>query len=177
VLVSKRYHDNKGPDYEYDIRGLLTKRTWARGLETVYIYNTLGELTHVDYPNSDTPSVVNTYDRTGRLTSVQDASGTRTYAYANFQLVKEAYTPGMFEDWELHRGYDALRRPDKVDLQHDRVSVHEIEYDYQPHVSRLATVTGHGLTHTYTYQENRNLLSTLDQGGIQSVSWHHDPLS
>ncbi|MDT9206552.1 hypothetical protein, partial [Limnospira sp. PMC 1243.20] len=62
-------------------------------------------------------------------------------------------------------------------MQHDSVSVHEIEYDYQPHVSRLATVTGHGLTHTYTYQENRNLLSTLDQGGIQSVSWHHDPLS
>ncbi|MDT9282668.1 MULTISPECIES: RHS repeat-associated core domain-containing protein, partial [unclassified Limnospira] len=34
----------------------------------------------------------------------------------------------------------------------------------------------HGLTHTYTYQENRNLLSTLDQGGVQTVNWAHDSL-
>ncbi|MCC5846427.1 MAG: RHS repeat-associated core domain-containing protein [Verrucomicrobia bacterium] len=30
---------------------------------------------------------------------------------------------------------------------------------------------------TYTYQTNRNLISTLDQGGVQSVSWTHDALN
>ncbi|MCH8514678.1 MAG: hypothetical protein LAT83_23900, partial [Kiritimatiellae bacterium] len=135
VLVSKRYDDNLGPDYEYDIRGRLAKRTWARGAETVYTYNILGELTDVDYPNSTTSSVTNTYDRMGRLVEVHDASGTREYTYDDFQLVKEAYTGGMLENWEVERGYDALRRPDSVDLRHLTLSVHETTYGYDPHVS------------------------------------------
>ena len=57
VMTAKRYHDNKGPDYEYDIRGNLLKRTHARGAVTDYTYNDLGQLTHVDYPASTTPSV------------------------------------------------------------------------------------------------------------------------
>ncbi|MCC5843289.1 MAG: hypothetical protein JJU05_03465, partial [Verrucomicrobia bacterium] len=186
VLVSKRYPDTLGPDYEHDIRGLLTKRRhsrqslgdggWAR-LETVYTYNALGELTNVDYPGSATPSVVNSYDRQGRLTEVQDASGTRKYEYEDFQLVREKYTAGLLEDWKIERDHDALRRAESVDLQHDNISVHAITYGFDENISRLQTVTGHGITNTYAYQTNRNLLSTLDQGGVQGVSYTHDALN
>ncbi|MCH8514650.1 MAG: RHS repeat-associated core domain-containing protein [Kiritimatiellae bacterium] len=113
----------------------------------------------------------------GRLVEVQDASGTREYTYDDFQLVKEAYTDGMLDNWEIGREYDALRRPDSVDLRHLTLSVHETAYGYDPHVSRLETVTGHGLTHTYAYQANRPLLESLQQGSVQDVSWAHDALN
>ncbi|MCH8514510.1 MAG: hypothetical protein LAT83_23045, partial [Kiritimatiellae bacterium] len=179
VLVSKRYDDDKGPDYEYDIRGLLAKRTWARGAITEYQYDNLGQLTQVSYPNSAlaTPNSAFQYDRMGRLVEVQDASGTREYDYDDFQLVKETYTAGMLDNWEIGRDYDALRRPDGVDLRHLTLSVHETTYGYDQHVSRLETVTGHGHTHTYAYQDNRNLIESLDQGGVQGVTWSHDDLN
>ncbi|MDA3874191.1 MAG: hypothetical protein PF795_09540, partial [Kiritimatiellae bacterium] len=176
VLESKRYPDSLGPDYEYDVRGLLTKRTHARGTETDYVYNEQGELTHVNYPDSDTPSVVNDYDRLGRLVQIQDASGTREYEFEDFQPVREEYIAGLLSGWKIERDRDNLQRPDSVDLQHADVSKHGITYGYESHSSRLETVTGHGVTNTYGYQPNRNLLSTLDQGGIQDVSYTHDNL-
>ncbi|MCC5846429.1 MAG: RHS repeat-associated core domain-containing protein, partial [Verrucomicrobia bacterium] len=176
VLVSKRYPDTLGPDYEYDIRGLLAKRTWARGAETVYTYNALGELTNVDYPGSATPSVVNSYDRQGRLTEVQDASGTREYVYEDFQLVREKYTAGLLEDWKIERNYDALRRAGGLELYEDATLEHAVVYDYDT-ASRVATVTGHSITNTYTYSANRHVLDQLDQGGVQTVVWTHDNLN
>ncbi|GEM_PF-2398768 len=177
VMTSKRYDDNKGPDYEYDVRGLLEKRTWARGKVTEYGYDSRRRLETIDYPSSTTSSVTNRYDRVGRMIEVEDASGTRTYDHGTeFLLEQEEYTAGLLNGWEIGRGYDLLRRPDEVELLESSTSKHKVEYGYTD-ASWLETVTGHSLTNEYSYVTNRTVLDELDQGGVQTVDRDWDNLN
>jgi RHS repeat-associated protein len=85
ALQSKKDTTNKGPTYEYDPRGWLSKRIWARTvaggpLNTVYSYNRLGELTNIDY-NDATTDVSITRDNKGRISGLSDAGGGSTYLY------------------------------------------------------------------------------------------------
>ncbi len=177
VMTSKRYDDNKGPDYEYDVRGLMEKRTWARGKVTNYGYDSRRRLETIEYPASTTISVTNKYDRLGRLIEVEDASGKRSYDHgAEFLLEKEEYIAGILNGWEIGRGYDPLRRPDEVELLEASTSKHKVEYGYTG-ASWLETVTGHGLTNEYSYVVGRTVLDELDQGGVQTVDRDWDNLN
>jgi hypothetical protein len=44
----------------------LSRRTWARGVTTIYAYTPGGELSSADYSDA-TPDVTRGYDRRGRL--------------------------------------------------------------------------------------------------------------
>jgi YD repeat-containing protein len=74
------------------VAGRLADRTWARGDLTEYAYDALGQLTNIQYQiTNTTPSVSFTYDRLGRQLTVDDALGSRTFAYdaTTLQLTNE----------------------------------------------------------------------------------------
>jgi RHS repeat-associated protein len=189
-LTAKRYNDNLGPDYEYDVRGLLTKRIWARFIPnqqppnqqrvtTEYDYDNLGQLLEVSYPGSSTPTITHSYDRMGRVVDTTDASGTRTNSYnGEMQLTAETYSAGLLDGWEIERTYDSLRRPETLTLNDPNSALptphSALSFDS---ASRLHKVIGHSITNTYAYATNRPLLSSLDQGGVQEVAYTYDNLN
>lgn len=67
-----------------DAGGNIVQKTDARGVTSTYAYDALDRLTSISYPDSSL-NVTLTYDQgangIGRLTSVQDAAGTRTFTY------------------------------------------------------------------------------------------------
>ncbi|MGY2224927.1 RHS repeat-associated core domain-containing protein [Pseudomonas gingeri] len=75
-------------NFAYDEAGNVKQRTDARAVVTTYQYDALNRLIALRYPSSPSLDVVYTYDQTdggnkgiGRLTTVQDPSGTTTYVY------------------------------------------------------------------------------------------------
>lgn len=85
--------------FDHDERGLVIRKVDGRGFETTYAYDAAGRLT-ARAPADAALSVNLTYDDTrdgnagrGRLTGMQDASGTSAYAYdAHGHMVRETRT-------------------------------------------------------------------------------------
>src|SRR5207245_6851013 len=70
-LTGKTYDGGTaGPAYTYTSAGRLLTRLWARGTNTTYAYDTLGELSGVSYDDGVAPSVSCGYDRRREQTSI-----------------------------------------------------------------------------------------------------------
>lgn len=90
VLKEKRHYDGataRTVAFAYNELGQLKKRTWARGVYTDYGYSigtatSTGELLTENHSDA-TPDVAYTYDRMGRVATVSDATGARTFNYAS----------------------------------------------------------------------------------------------
>lgn len=104
LLNTKTYADSSSVGYAYSGGGLLLTRDWAREvgssdpLTTTYAYDpNTAELLSVSYDDSTT-SVVYTYDRLGRIATVDDAAGTREFSYDPDSLLPtgERFTVGRF---------------------------------------------------------------------------------
>ena len=111
-LNSKVYPDTNGPSYIYEPSGRLLTRTWARGTNTTYSYNTAGDLATVSYNDGITPSVTYTYDRLGRKSSVVCGAMTTSFVYdlAN-DVLSESYTGGILNGLTVTNQFDPdLRR-------------------------------------------------------------------
>ena len=86
LQTAKAFADGKGPAYTYTNTGKLLTRTWARTtgsnpLVTTYGYDpNTGRQTSIDYSDA-TPDVSFTYTRNGRVKTVTDGIGTRTFNY------------------------------------------------------------------------------------------------
>ncbi len=80
LLQTKLDAANVGPIYTYDTEGRLSTRTWARGVEASYYYNNAGELRVIDYSDT-TPDVTVTRNNKGRISTVQDGTGVKAYAF------------------------------------------------------------------------------------------------
>lgn len=99
--------------YTYDAAGNLLQHTDARGVIVTYTYDALNRLLTVSYPDS-TLNVTYTYDAgingLGRLSGVQDFSGTTGYAYdPRGNLLSETWTRGSLV-LETQYAYDASNR-------------------------------------------------------------------
>jgi YD repeat-containing protein len=85
--------------FTYDEAGNLKTRIDARGVETRYTYDALNRVLKVIYPSSTTENITYTYDSTangnlgkGRLTGIQDPSGTSQWQYNYLgQLTQKTY--------------------------------------------------------------------------------------
>ncbi|WP_247263456.1 MULTISPECIES: RHS repeat-associated core domain-containing protein [Pseudomonas] len=80
--------DGGTSNFTYDEAGNVSQRTDARGIITTYQYDALNRLIAQHYPATPALDVLYTYDQTdggnrgiGRLTSIQDPSGTVAYVY------------------------------------------------------------------------------------------------
>jgi RHS repeat-associated protein len=155
-LDNKRYADNTGPNYTYKSSGRLLRRTWARGVQTNYVYDVAGDLTSITYSDG-TPAVTLTYDRAGRQQSRTDAAGVCTWTYdASGQLKDEDYTAGLLNGLGVHRTFDSLARLGSIYVP----SVYSAGYTYDA-ASRLNTVTQGTNTATYSYVPNSPLVGTV----------------
>ena len=160
-MTSKRYADNKGPDYEYTASGKLAKRTWARGIETDYIYNDAGDLETVHYSDS-TPDVTYTYDRVGRKATV--AQGTQDAVTLHYtgvgQLAAEQHTSGVLSGITVTNAYDGLLRRTGLTVLTNGGSVYQALYGYDA-ASRMLTVSDGTNNATYGYVTNSSLVAEI----------------
>ena len=183
-LMSKVYADGKGPSYTYTDAGRLLTRQWARtcavggGTALVtgsYGYNHAGEVETISY-NDGTPPVALTHDRLGRLATVSDASGSRTFTYnEDSQVSSETFgTLGlgseMFQGLSIQRGYDdLLRRTTLTGSGAGDPIVQSIEYDA---ASRYWKFSQGAVSATYAYEANSALVSgiTFQNSGTTTMT-------
>jgi RHS repeat-associated protein len=77
----------------YDAGGRLVNFEDERGILTQFGFDAANELTSVQFPSAGSQNVTYGYDMGGRVTSVTDASGSRTYSYyAQSPLLKSVTT-------------------------------------------------------------------------------------
>ena len=100
--------------YNYNVRGQVQQRTSARGATKTYGYDgSTGELLTESYSaGSGTPNLSYTYGRAGQLTSVTDATGTRSLVYngVNPLQLDAIDLSGFYNSRVLSRQYDAIHR-------------------------------------------------------------------
>lgn len=82
TLTSKSYNSGGGPAYLYTDAGRVSRKTNQRNIQANYTFNDFGEVSFINYSDT-TQDVTLTYDRLGRLKTVKDAAGLRTFTYDN----------------------------------------------------------------------------------------------
>ncbi|MFR0690919.1 RHS repeat-associated core domain-containing protein [Enterobacterales bacterium AE_CKDN230030158-1A_HGKHYDSX7] len=90
--------DSGTSTFEYDAAGNVTQQTNARGVVVTFSYDALNRLTARHYPATPALDATYSYDATasgnfgmGRLTAIQDGSGTLAYRYdARGNLIEQA---------------------------------------------------------------------------------------
>lgn len=176
LLTNKVYADGQGPSYQYDASGRLSRRTWARGVETDYSYDNLGQLLGMDYTD-DTPAVSFTYDRLGRQSTITDILGTRTNVYDGIARHSGERLPNGDV---LSRSYDAFGRASGFNLNSNSISV-DYAYDALGRLTSVHFPNGSEEARAdYAYLENSSLISgwriSNDQlGDDLVVSRTYDP--
>ena len=182
-MTNKVYADGNGTKYEYNARGRLIHRTWARGVETTYTYDAWGNLTRTDYSDA-TPLVVLTYDVMGRQTRAVDASGVTTFAYDSFGSLTNETVVGVAGTNTIERFGDTFGR----DAGYALNGVRQSTLRYDPATGRLASMqipsieefNHHSPTPTlnsnffiWTYLPDSDLKSSLTYPNGLTASWSY----
>ena len=184
LLTQKKYADNKGPVYLYDIAGRLTRRTTARGTVTDYAYTAWGQPDVTNYADT-TPDADIDYDRMGRKTRESNGTATSSYQYSattlrptletlSYDLNRDG-TPELIR--QLDRSHDNLRRPTGFTLKDGTTTETAASYGYDPY-SRLSQISNPQLSNqifTYSYLQNSSLLAAVT-GPVHTVTntWELD---
>jgi YD repeat-containing protein len=163
-LDNKRYPDNTGPDYTYKASGRLWTRTWARGsprVQTTYAYNNAGDLESGSY-NDGTPTTSYTYDRRGRLSTINRNSITTSLSYNDASLLTgESYSGGTLGGLSVVNQYDSLLRRSQVQPKNGGTPLSNTIYGYNAQSGRLETVSDGTYSATYSYLANSPLISQI----------------
>ncbi|TWT45272.1 tRNA3(Ser)-specific nuclease WapA precursor [Phycisphaerae bacterium RAS1] len=188
LLNSKVYADEKSTDYEYKPDGRLWKRIWAREVDsarvtTTYGYlETTGDLESVDY-SDDTPDVVYTYDRRGRIDTVTQGDDWLIHDldHDGAASTESEAVSGDILEYTLARTMAPLvgGPVSAIEVEADSSTIYAAAYAYTQQTGRLDRVTGPGLptggggTHGvfYGYATNTDLVGTIevraDGGGVK----------
>jgi RHS repeat-associated protein len=155
-LISKRYHDGKGPDYDYTQAGRLKQRTWARGIKIEYKYNNAGGLEKIDYKDKGTPDVAYQYDRFGRRIETKqgkDYVQQMTYDDLGRVLTETITQPGVKEH-KLTRSYNDAGKPSGYRWKKGKDQL-QVDYGYGTS-GRINTVSDGQTKATYEYLASSN---------------------
>jgi RHS repeat-associated protein len=161
-LTNKVYDGNKaGPSYTYTFAGRLQTRLWARGTNTTYSYDTVGQLSTVTYNDGSTPSLGYGYDRRGRQTTITNGTTVCTHTYDDVgDLLIESYSGGPLNGISVTNGYDGILRRTNLVAISSTTSLLQHFYSYGA-ASRLATVSDGTNTAGYSYLANSPLISQI----------------
>jgi RHS repeat-associated protein len=149
---------NMGSDPDRD--GQLTKRTWARGTYTDYVFDNAGRKTLVNYSDS-TPDISFTYDWMGNTPTVTDAAGTHNFTYDYTTTGHPGLTSVTVPHILNHKidyTYDGMGRRTAMSLLNDTTPVMTDSYTYDVQ-NRLATLSDGTNTAEYTRQAGTGLLT------------------
>lgn len=174
LVTNRVYADGRGPKYGYGANGRLEKRTWARGVETSYLYDGWGNLTNTAYSDG-TPSVSAAYDAMGRQVEVRDAAGVTTFAYDAFGAVTNETVVGVAGTNVLERYHDAFGRDAGYALNGARRTT----LAYDPATGRIASMgVGEGYAPApfrWTYLPGSDLKESLAYPNGDVVRWEYEP--
>ena len=146
----------------YGRAGRLASRTWARGTNTTYTYNTAGDLANVAYNDGTTPALAYGYDRRGRQTSVtQGSNATTTLAYNDpNELLSEAYGGSSpLSSLTVTATHDTYLRRSNLSL--NTPSALSFTYGYDASSRLLSVNDGNNDTATYSYLANSPLVGQI----------------
>ena len=152
LLFRKGYPDATGTLCSYDDSGMLTNRTWARGVETKYQYNGWGAVTNISY-SDETPMVSIQYDAAGRPICIDDVQGESRLFYDNRGWPVEERSPLFF----LHRRYDSFGRD--IGCSNSFGGSYSIEYDDND--GRIAKLVFGESTNLLSFVPGSDLLSEI----------------
>ncbi|OAM91696.1 RHS repeat-associated core domain-containing protein [Termitidicoccus mucosus] len=177
-LAGRTDAKNKTTGYTYNIRGQIATITSPRSITTTHTYDTsTGELLTVSHSDG-TPGTAHTYDNLGRVATVQDASGYRTFTYrpGDLRLASEKLgyngTPTAASvygsDLVLEQAYGVMNGAASVNLGVELKSGLTTHYSYHfsadAATGRLASLTTDAGTHTVAYQDNSDLVQAVANG-------------
>ncbi len=128
VLTQKKDAENETTDYTYYNNGLIKTITQARfavgssGPRATTTFTYITGSTEIDTQTFNDGGVTTTldydYDRSGLIKEIDDATGTRTFAYdSNLQLDTETLDATFYGGRKLVREYDTQHRPIGFTLQ------------------------------------------------------------
>lgn len=155
----------------YDPAGNLVSHTDFNGKTTTYSYDALNRLLQKrPDPTLGQPTVSFTYTATGKRASMNDASGTTTYAYDNRDRLITKATP----EGTLSYTYDAANNVKTLISSNPNGA--NVSYNYDAD-SRLSSVTDNRLaaqslasTTSYAYDAGGNLTGYTYPNGVQTTS-------
>ncbi len=159
-LTNKVYADGHGTKYGYYSNGLLSTRSWARGITTTYLYDLRGDLTNVYYSDGVTPGITNSsIDRLQRVATVYDGvASPRAISYNVLnQATGETYSGNILNGLEVTNAFDSLYRPSGVGAG---IAGTQYQYGYD-NASRLASVSDGTYSANYSYLANSPLVSQI----------------
>lgn len=186
-LTQLQSPDTGTTTYTYDSAGNRASQTDARGVTTTYAHDVLNRLTAVNYPDTAL-NVSYTYDSAptvceagetfgvGRLSGMDDASGSTRYCYNRFgHLVRKVQTTNGVNfvvryTYTLAGNLQAMVYPDGTTVDYGRnaqgqVTEVGVTRSGQPRQVLLHQATYHpfGPVAGWTYGNGRTLSRTLDQ--------------
>ena len=177
LLTAKTDAKAENVTYTYTTAGRMAERFWARldgqgnPLKTTYVYDPLtGERTLVDYADNTT-DIAYSFDRIGRLDTVTDAAGSRSFDYnGDLQLESETIASFYAADKRISRTYEIGTPGTNVVGRYVGFSVgtaaadpdadYAVSYDFDGY-GRLNAVTDPNSSYSYGYVTNSNLLASL----------------
>jgi len=172
LLADKKDAAGNKVTYSYNAAGQTLTRTWARSgnIVTTYHYDTAGtgQLTGITYSDSTTPSISYAYGRAGQLQSVSDATGSRTFNYTNASQPLELDSVSLAASFYSSRIFTQKYNSDS--LLTGRPTGFQLGNSSNPSAD---------LSQTYGYngQGYYSSLTTVSQGGANSVTFNYGYLS
>lgn len=187
LVTSKKHWDSdttgKSVSFQYNDLGLTSKRTWSRGDSTVYSYSIggstkTGQLTLEDH--NDITDVSYTYDRMGRISTVNDHTGPRTLYYNKLD--------GLALGWEDLD--DSFYGTGNLDHYYESAGTGKVEgrymgftygsgiwsHTYETASGRLdafsASGSGYSQTFDYTYDSDSNHVDSMDGGSYDQERYY-----
>lgn len=185
----------KSVNYTYTPDGKLLSRTWARGIVTNYNYDAAtGQLLKVDYAD-DTPDITYTYNRLGQLSTVNDATGTRSFSYDVAQNRIGETIIGIY-DKTLSYHYAATGVKGRyTGFSLDNEANSSYSYDSYGRLTQIAGLGGNfaysrladsglienltrpnGVNTKWAYEAHRNLVTQVANGAVSSFGYVNDAL-
>jgi len=160
-LTNRVFAGSNGVFYSYTNSGRLALRRWARGLETRYGYDALGQPSVANHSDA-TPDVFFTRDRLGRPRRLEERGPTLT----NVTLLTNHLAGHLLSEARagvlVTNGYDARFRRTRWRLSTSLWN-DSITYGYDD-ASRLRGVTNSGYAAEYIYQAGSSLVA-------QTLGW------
>ena len=164
LVVRKTYANATHVDTAYDALNRVSATTDARGTVASRSYAPLtGELTSITF-NDDgfTPSISSRYNHLGQLTQIEDASGTRTFTYNQYNEQETETTAGLAAS-VLTLRRDGVGRPAGYCLDYAGAAALQTAWGHDAS-GRLSSVSLNAVAKPFTYGYNAEsgLLDTLD---------------
>jgi RHS repeat-associated protein len=150
-VIQTTFPSNLIETYSYDADNDLTSKTDRKNQTIQYVYDGLNRLTQKSYP--DSTSVGYTYDLVGKVSQVNDPTGTYGFSYDNMGRLtgtstQYSFLTGMFTN----------------------------AYSYDADSNRIGYTAPDGSTNTYSY-DSLNRLTTLANSWAGSFGFSYDALS